>query len=244
MSISENRRAEAGGVDSPGREFDRRSAMKKLVVGGAIVWASPAILSSAPASASPSAVCVTPAVAKKVDWDLFTTGSTFSSTTVGGVLVTLTSTFSGGAAALSANKTIVASPQGAVSEKALRFEQTPVTGGSQSITLTFSTPVTAVTMPIYDVDTARRNWSDRIVVTTTPYSSSIVSPSTVNGTGTAVDPFKNSQTDNNFPNTSAEGNVTIGWAGPVSSVTFQFNCGNQDGGANQLIGIGDILFCA
>ena len=144
---------------------------------------------------------------------------------------------------VAANKTIVLSPQGAVSEKALRFEQTPVTGGSQSITFTFSTPVTAVTMPIYDVDTQRRSWSDRIVVTTTPYSSSIVSPSTVNGTGTVADPFKNSQTDNNFPNTSAEGNVTIGWAGPVSSVTFQFNCGSQDGGTNQLIGIGDILFC-
>ena len=81
-----------------------------------------------------------------------------------------------------------------------------------------------VTIPIFDIDNAVGNWSDRIVVTTRPYSPSIPGTSTVNGTGTALDPFKNTQLDNNLPNTSGAGNVTLGWAGPVSAVTFEFKC--------------------
>lgn len=219
---------------------DRRDALRKLAVGGAIVWSAPMITSSISAAAAASVPACTPRV---LDWDIWATGSTFTSSNVFGTTVALSSTFSGGTAALGTNRTIVAAPQGGINQKALRFEQTPISNGRQTVTFTFSAPVKSVSFSFFDIDNLTGNWSDRIVILTTPFGYAIPATSTITGNGTAATPFQNSQSNANLPNTSGAGNVTVSLAGPLSAFSFTFGCGAVAGGQNQLINIGDISFC-
>lgn len=150
--------------------------------------------------------------------------------------------------ARSTNKTIRDPLQGGVNEKALRFEQTPVSGGGQTIRMTWNKQVRNVTFSFFDIDNSTSSgWSDRIVINTTPFTfetTDVFPGSTVNGAGTSDDPFKNTQTNNNLPNTSDQGNLQVTWAGPLFFVEFQFKCAAAaSGGTNQLINISDVSFC-
>jgi hypothetical protein len=233
---------------------DRRDALKKIAVGGAVAWAGPMIAKPALAGGLPSG-CV-PLV---LDWS--TLSGTFTSTTVGGVTVSLSNSFDGGSAARATNRTIIAGPQGGIAGNFLRLEQDAVTNGGQTITFTFSQPVQDISFVITDIDNLSGAWSDRITVNTAGFTSSLPTGSSVigvgatgNGTGgttpdgnggsdTATGAFRNSADNTNFNNTQPNGNLQLDFAGPISSFSLRFWCGGYQS-SNQLINIGNINFTA
>lgn len=224
-------------------DLDRRDVLRKLAVGGAVVWSAPLIASTAHAAGPTSCVGAT------VDFNDFATGSTFTSATVNGVTMTLSpSTFFGGSAARSTNRTIIGSPIGGISSKGLRLEQDAVTNGGQEISLTFSQAVYNVSFIITDIDRLDGAWNDRVsIVAPTVFSYSIPSGSTVigagtaTGTGTTNGPFRNPNSLN-YNNSQNGGNVLVTFPGPVTVITVRFACGNQES-SNQLINLSNISFC-
>ncbi|MCB0965103.1 MAG: hypothetical protein KDA98_17635, partial [Acidimicrobiales bacterium] len=74
-------------ADDTGRPdgIDRRDALRKLAVGGAVVWSAPLIAKTAGATSASS--CTT----NVVDWELYNVGDTFTSTTVGGITMSINS---------------------------------------------------------------------------------------------------------------------------------------------------------
>lgn len=237
--------------DAPG--LDRRSALRRLAVGGAIVWSAPLISSTAFAAGPTSCVNAT------FDWNtLGSPGTTFSSATVNGVTLTLDpSTFFGGTTARSTNRTIIASPIGGLNTQGIQFEQTPINGGGQNISFSFSTSVYNVSFTITDIDDLNGNWSDRItIVSPTNYTysiptsfvgggpaGSIIGAGTASGTTTTTGPFRNSNTNNNYSNSQNNGNVTLNFPGPLTNISLKFSCAALSGGTNQLIKISPMAFC-
>ncbi len=97
----------------------RRDLLKKLAVGGAIVWTAPLITTARHAAAA--ATCAP----RTLNWSNFTTGSTFTSTTVAGTTISVATTPQKQATLLSANRTIRAGPNGANPGKALSSSRSP-----------------------------------------------------------------------------------------------------------------------
>lgn len=239
---------------SPGRAtpddessgLSRRQLLERLAVGGAIVWSAPLI--SSPAYAAGPASCVN----STLDWNtLGTPGTTFSSATVAGVTITLNpSTFYGGTTALGTNRTIIASPIGGIATQGVQFEQTPINGGGQNISFTFSRAVYNVSFTIADIDTVTGNWSDRVIVVSPstftysmPTGSTVIGAGTSTGTTTTTGPFRNSNNNLNYSNSQNGGNVTITFPGPLTTFQMKFQCDTISGGSNQLIKISPIGFC-
>ena len=236
--------AAADGADAGG--LDRRQLLARLAVGGAIAWGAPLIAKTAQAASPTSCVNYT------LDWStLGTPGTTFSSATVGGTTITLdASTYFGGTTGINNNRKIIAAPIGGINSQGIQFEQTPINGGGQNISFSFSQAVYNVSFTITDIDTLSGNWSDRIIVVSpTNYTWSIPSGSTVIGAGTAsgttttTGPFRNSNNDLNYANASNGGNVTLTFPGPLTNFKLQFACSTISGGSNQLIKISPIAFC-
>jgi hypothetical protein len=243
----------AGGLSGA---VGRRQAIQKLAVGGAIVWGLPLISATAHAQAVPSGC-----VPLTVDWSTFAAGSSFTSTTVGGVGVSVASSFDGGSGAQAGNRTIVAGPQGNLAGNFLRFNQLARTNSGQTITFSFTQPVQDISFVITDIDNASGNWSDRITVNTAGSTFSFPAPSTVigvgatgNGTGgtttdgnggsnTATGAFRNSIDNLNILPADGRGNLALGFTGPITSFSFRFWCGGYSG-SNQLINVGNISFLA
>ena len=220
--------------------------MRRLAVGGAIVWSAPMISSTAFAAGPTS--CVN----QSFDWNtLGTPGTTFTSATVGGITMTLDpSTFFGGTTGINNNRKIIASPIGGIATQGVQFEQTPVNAGGQNISFSFSAAVYNVSFTITDIDTLNNSWSDRIIVTSpTNFTYSVPSGSTIIGAGTATGntnttgPFRNSNNNLNYNNNQNGGNVTLTFPGPLTSFKLQFTCSTIAGGSNQLIKISPIAFC-
>lgn len=145
--------------------IDRRDALRKLAVGGAVVWSAPLIAKSAYAASATS--CTT----NIVDWELYNVGDTFTSTTIGGITMSINSPdFFGGSGLLAGggrDRKVQPSPFGSINRKSLMFEQLPRTGGGQNIVFTFSQPVYNINFIITDIDNYSQNgagWSDRIVI--------------------------------------------------------------------------------
>ncbi|MFN8019190.1 MAG: hypothetical protein U0P45_13855 [Acidimicrobiales bacterium] len=235
--------------DQPG--LDRRQLLARMAVGGAIAWGAPLIAKTAQAASATSCVNYT------LDWStLGSPGTTFTSTTVGGTTITLdASTYFGGTTGINNDHKIIAAPIGGMNVQGIQFEQTPKSGGGQNISFSFSQAVYNVSFTITDIDTLNGNWSDRItVVSPTNYTSSFPSGTLLTGTGAigtanpptnAVpgDPFRNTDTNNNLPNSSNQGNVTLTFPGPLTQFKLIFWCSTIAGGQNQLIKISPIAFC-
>lgn len=235
--------------------LDRRQALQRLVVGGAIVWSAPLISRTAYAAGPTS--CTN----NVVDWNSgsFTTGQTFSSTTVNGTTITLgPSSFFGGSAARSTNRTIIASPIGGYASRGLQLEQDAVTNGGQDVALNFSKTVYSVSFTITDIDNLNNGWSDRVAITSPatytfsvpttfvgggPTGAVIGNGKNVSPTSNAVGPFRNSNTNFNYSNSQNNGNVTLSFPGPLTSIGLRFSCVSQQG-SNQLIKFSNISFCA
>ncbi len=62
------------------------------------------------------------------------------------------------------------------------------------------------------------------------------------GSGTSGDPFRNTQTNNNLPVTSNQGNQQVTDAGPLSSFTFRF-FSTLNSKSGHWIGVLDLSFC-
>lgn len=245
--------------DEHGRpeDLDRRDALRKLAVGGAVVWSAPLIAKTAHAASATS--CTN----NVLDWNGFTANTTFSSTTVGGVTFSLSpnpasSAFFGGTSALGTNRNIRTGPQGGQAGQALRFEQTPINNGGQNIIFNFSQTVYNVNYTITDIDNSiGGGWSDRIqIVSPTNYTFTVPPQAndgqptatadtfTVIGDGTAADRFRNGNNNYNYLNDFDNGNVTLTFPGPLTQIHMQFRCGSTQGGGNQLINVLNIGFCS
>lgn len=225
-------------------DLDRRDALKKLAVGGAIVWGAPMIAKTAHAAGPTSCTAGT------INFNDYATGSTFTSATVNGITMTLSaSTFYGGSAARATNRTIIGSPIGGIASKGLRLEQDAVTNGGQEISLTFSQAVYNVTFVITDIDNSSGNWSDRIIIVapttftyTIPTGSTVIGAGQSSGTTTTTGPFRNSQSNLNYNNSQNGGNVELTFPGPMTTFTMRFQCAGQQS-SNQLINLSNISFC-
>jgi hypothetical protein len=231
----------------------RRDALKKLAVGGAIVWTAPLIAKTALAAGPTSCVAAT------FDWNtLGVPGDTFTSATVNGVTLTLQpSSFYGGSSAVGNNHRIIASPIGGLATQGVQFEQLPIENGGQDIEFTFSQTVYNVSFTICDIDNLNGNWSDRItIVSPTNFTAEIptvfvgggptgnvIGAGTASGTTDTTGPFRNNRGSNNYNNNQNNGNITLTFPGPLTSIQLQFWCGPTDGGSNQLIKISPMAFC-
>lgn len=223
--------------------LDRRALLRRIAVGGAVVWSTPMLQSVASAQALPS--CGFP---KTLDWDTLPTNSIFTSTSVLGTTVSMAISGVTNTTLLPDNGRILNTQAGGQvpTQKHLRFEMTPdndsaTNGSRQTITFTFSQPVTNVSFRFFDIDNLNDAWGDRIVINTTPFTFSTAG-STVIGAGTNTNRFRNSQASNNLPATSDDGNVQVSFAGPLTSFSFTYRNEGEEGGQNQLISISDITF--
>jgi hypothetical protein len=190
-----------GNEDGRPHEFDRRSMLRKLAVGGSLVWASPMIAKRASALMPPSQ-CVNGA---ELNWtEIFpnsnpdlangnTPSATFLNVDGSGVDITISSTFAG-TTPLVGNYSVVSSPHGGITGKSLLLEQQPIANtpaggtagaGGQTVTITFSTTVRNISFVLTDIDNLDGNWSDRITTVggTLTAPTSVTRPATVWGNG-------------------------------------------------------------
>jgi hypothetical protein len=217
--------------------LDRRALLARMAAGGAVVWASPMMQSVASAQAEPSCG------AGILDWDTFATGTIFTSTTIGNVTVSITAVPAPGTSVNASNRQVTAPPSGGVNEKYLRFDMDPDDeGDNQVITITWSAPISNLSFRLFDIDRLADGWRDEIFILTPGYTWSIPPGSFVQkGTGANIDRFRSSQTIN-YPDTSDDGNLILGHNGPITSFSFRYRNGNETGGANQYVGLGDLTF--
>lgn len=234
--------------------IDRRQALRRLAVGGAIVWSAPLISRTAFAASATSCSNFT------LDWNtLGTPGTSFTNATVGGVTISLNApSMFGGSTNINNDRKIIAAPIGGINTQGVQFEQTPrysagppENPGGQLITFTFSQSVYNVSFSICDIDTLGGNWSDRVIIVSPtnytysmPAGSGVIGDGTATGTTTTTGPFRNSNNNNNYPNSSNAGNVTVTFPGPLTTFSMKFQCSTIQGGGNQLIKVTPIAFCA
>lgn len=110
-------------------------------------------------------------------------------------------------------------------------------GRNSTITLTFNPPVYNLSLPILDVDKGSTvsggPWEDNIIVSGAEF--------------TAVTSSTNKQVGNTIVGTSdaldntGNGNVTLNFKGPVSTISLKWTNGSQNG--SQRIGIGAFTYC-
>jgi hypothetical protein len=228
----------------PPEPLDRRTLLRRAAIGGAAIWATPMMHSVASAQAAPSCG---PGHAGRLDWDTFATGSLFTSALVGTINIGVAVSGVTNTSLLPDNRRVLAGPAGNINQKHLRFEMVPsngtaANGSRQTVTWTFSSPVTNVVFTFFDIDNVTNSWGDRLVMNTTGFTFSIPPGGTVIGNGTNGNRFRNSLTNNNLPATDNRGNLTIRYAGPLTTFNFTYRNEVNSGGGNQLISMSDITF--
>ena len=143
---------------SPPRRWTAAALLRRMAIGGAAVWATPMMHSVASAQAAASCG---PGI---LDWDTFTTGSTFTNTIIGNTTITL-----GIAGVTPANTAVTADNAPDLQrqrgrhprqEPPVRDEARPTAraanGNRQTITFAFSNPVTNVAFTLMDIDNLDR----------------------------------------------------------------------------------------
>ncbi len=182
-----------------------------------------------------------------LDWDTFTTGSVFTNTIIGNTTITMTISGVTNTTLGADNGRILAGPAGGISQKHLRFTMsstngTSANGSRQTVTFSFSNPVTNVAFTFFDIDNQTGNgWGDRIVMNTTGYTFSIPSGGLVIGNGTNGNRFRNSNANLNLLNTDNRGNLTVNYAGPLTSFSFVYR-NEVNINSIQLISMSDLTF--
>jgi hypothetical protein len=231
-------------MDLEHSSLDRRALLRRAAAAGAALWAAPEFTSLASVAAAASCG---PGI---LDWDNFTTGSYFSNTIIGDTTITLTITNIVNTTVTADNRRIMNVNAGNIPGKSLRFAMNAnngnVNNGSrQTITFSFSNPVSNVAFTLIDIDNNEGDgWGDRVVMNTPGYTFTpavLVGGTRVIGSGTNADRFRNNNPDNNLGDTSNAGNVTIRYAGPITSFSFTYR--NQvNTGEPQRIDMSDITF--
>ena len=214
------------------RQLERRTFAK------GIAWSVPVVVA---ASAAPAVAASCAAVT--IDWD--TTTLSGGAVTVGTTTMRVTRAGSGSGTAN--DLTVRSGPMGGVNERFLQLERaTPAKTTSATYTFTFSQPVSNLTFSVYDIDaTIGSGWIDGV-----SFSSGFSATSTgatLTGTGTAASPFQPSQpaTTGNLSGSDARGNVTVSYAGPLTSFTITYTnvyTGTNSVSGNQGIGVSDLTF--
>lgn len=218
-------------MSSMTREAARVRASRRAVIRAA-AWSVPVIAVAAPAPVFAASNCVPVTLA----FDAYPVGTQVpngTSQSLGQTSVQLN--YSGPSAGTANNATIYATTS---SSKELRFYDANTPSTSQTITFTFSRPVTNLTLSIIDIDQST-NYDDRIVVNTGGFS--YTRGASVRGIGTSGDPFRSS-TGTAVADGSAAATLALTWAAAVSfvSVTYQQGGGTTTGSPH--IGIKSAAF--
>jgi hypothetical protein len=170
------------------------------------------------------------------------------------ITVTLTSTLSGlGVTRYTGNLTVLTTTNiGALGAGeqgvAVRTNGTSLTSlSSQTITVTFSRPVSNLSFTIVDID-RDANFNDRVIMS--PLPTSYTRAATVDGSGDAgletanSGPFRQTGSTTNLDDTSGAGNVTVRYAGGTSFTSFQILYFNASSSGPQGILLSDFIFTA
>lgn len=197
---------------------ERRDAVRtsrRTVVRGA-AWSVPVVSLAATAPAY-AASCGT---AEILRWSNYTDGTVFSTAQFGTTTITISQS---GDLGPDSGK-VIHQPEGGFNPTLRFYPANLVSGSSVRVTVAFDRPVSNLSFGILDIDNGGYGsnsfaWRDRVVVETTPTSASL--GSRVQGGGTASSPYSNNQ-DGALANTSPNGNATLTWAGPISTVSFRY----------------------
>ena len=244
--------------------LDRRQALQKIGVGGAILWGAPLIAGTANAQAQGS-VCGD----RTIKWSALNQDPLGLPKTVvfNDVTVTISEAFYGGTTSYSPSgdpdHDVLTGPYGGVGSAAVSFlqlYQSAKNNGGRTLTFTFTKtgpgtpkPVQNIQFWITDVDYDRvdntvpivpgsGNYDDR--VTFTPATFTRVNPagSNVTGTGGAgANAFQNTVNGNVSVN-NIGGSTRVTQAAPISTFTLDFWCGDRAYNGHHAIFISDISF--
>ncbi len=110
--------------------------------------------------------------------------------------------------------------------------------------------MTSVSFTFFDIDNVTNpGWGDRVSLSPQPTSFTVPAGSFIIGIGkdenedsNTKGPFRSSQPNTDFADTSTGGNVTVTYTGPISSFTILYENKVNTGGTNQHIAIGNITF--
>jgi hypothetical protein len=110
-----------------------------------------------------------------------------------------------------------------------------------TLTLTFSAPVTALSMRIIDIDKDNGDWIDDVFVG--PAGFTAVKGANVSGAGTSASPFR-STVNENTANTNQAAHVQLTWPTAVTQVQVSYRAADLVGDSpnGQHIGIGELAF--
>lgn len=199
---------------------DSSGLSRRTVVRGA-AWSVPVVSMAATAPAFAASPCA----AVTLVWSTLGSGNVFTSTSIGGVTVTLTLS---GMTSANNNRTISTTATGGQTSN-LRFYSTADNNSSQTATFSFTRngqPVSVLNLgfSFLDVDSGGQNWSDNVVVNTGGFASVITNPAFVIGAGSAGNPFRaaSANTSSNSQGTSTNGNIAVSWSSAVSAVSFTY----------------------
>jgi hypothetical protein len=211
---------------------------RRAVARGA-AWSVPvvALAMAAPASAATSGSCTTGVLS----WNSFSAGSTQTNkllaTTV--AAVTLKVATSGDTTADN-NGEVTSTVTGGKSQVLRFYDVNNKTNTSQTVTLTFSKPVSNVQFSLLDVDSSTGNYEDLVQIVNPTSWTGTIHPN-IKGNGTAATPYRAKNTNSPVAGSSPDSNVDLAFVGPLSSITFTYL---QDGrvGGDPFIGISDVFF--
>lgn len=164
------------------------------------------------------------------------------------VSVTHTVSTSGSTVAGPQADQVQAGPQSAVDGNWWRLsmgkDQNPTaTGWSIRTTWNFNRPVTNLKFSVLDIDyvSGSSGWSDRVYLTS---GFTAVRGGYITGNGTAADEWY-STGDFNAGGHAGGNRVDVTYAGPITSFTLVYTCGNRASGTtNMHVGLSNLTFCA
>jgi hypothetical protein len=206
-------------------EHQTSTISRRRVAQGA-AWAVPVI---AVGAAAPNAAASPCTETHTYDWSIYTSGTYTTTINAAGATTTMTITSNqprGNVGSPSNNLRVWNGPDGGFPstakylEVALRADST-TTKFSQTVTFTFSSPVTNLTVTLADIDssggTSTPAFQEGVYITSAAsFTTSVPSGSTLSGTGTQTDPWI-AQLGYSVPATSDSGNAFAYFAGPVTS---------------------------
>lgn len=111
--------------------------------------------------------------------------------------------------------------------------------GGQVLTITFSEPVTDLTLTVADIDWLTRKYRDSVVLSPAP--TTVSNGPAVQGGGTTSAPLT-SRTNGEVNSSEPANRSTVTYDGPVSSFTLDFS--STDGTTSQQIFLTDLTFTA
>lgn len=228
------------------QDHDHARLIGRRAVTRGAAWSVPvvALAVAAPANAATSVSCAP----GTLSWDNYTSGSN----QLGKVLVPTGSNLTGLTVSVTTTGDTTADNNGEVTStttggqsKVLRFyDVNNKRNTSQLVTITFSKPVQNLSFSLLDVDSqdgsfGTNAYEDLVTVVTAGWSGT--KHANVIGDGTPAHPYRAKNTDSPVAGGSADSNVDLTFAGPLSSVSFIYG---QDGkvNGNPFIGISDLTF--